>query len=270
MMMLSNLKESAATKWVSLSQHVSPSPSNRIIGGDEATPHEFPFMVGLLINGNAFCGGTLISENYVLTAAHCGVVISRVTVILGAHNVSAEEDTQNRIAGASVLVHEEYNSTSFQNDVALIKLSEPATLNENIQLAKLPARADADEKYVDDTTTGIGWGLFEDVFQPTINDISSTLRYVNVSVLLLSDCGEYYNDYVNNMLFVTENNVCTSGYKNRGTCNGDSGGPLIHDGTQIGIVSIGTQLCEVCSPSIYTNVGRYLDWIEDNSDVVIS
>ncbi|KAJ8933220.1 hypothetical protein NQ318_010588 [Aromia moschata] len=178
------------------------------------------------------------------------ISIRRVTVVLGAHNVSAEEDTQNRIAGASVLVHEDYNDTSFQNDLALIKLSEPATLNEYIQVVKLPARADADEKYVDDTTTGIG--------------------YVTVSVLSLSDCGEYYNDYVNNILYVTENYVCTSGCKKRGTCNGDSGGPLIHDGTQIGIVSIGTKLCELCSPSIYTNLGRYLDWIEDNSDVVIS
>ncbi|KAJ8967698.1 hypothetical protein NQ314_002681 [Rhamnusium bicolor] len=200
------------------------------------------------------------------------MIIIRVEVVLGAHNITSDETTQIRISGESVIIHENFSYRDYQNDIALIKLSEPAPLNEYIDLIPLPTRADADNNYFDETVTSVGWGLSADVVdhQPTKDDLSPLLRYVLVSVLSISECGDYYNDYDNDVLYVTEKNVCTSGYKNKGTCNGDSGGPLIYNGTQVGLVSIGTDLCEICSPSIFTNVAKHLDWIEEHSDVVIS
>lgn len=63
----------AAVDWVYFSQYhkILPKPNLRIIGGNETAPHAYPFQVGLVIDGTSFCGGSLISKNFVLTAAHC-------------------------------------------------------------------------------------------------------------------------------------------------------------------------------------------------------
>ncbi|KAJ8910302.1 hypothetical protein NQ315_003780 [Exocentrus adspersus] len=80
--------EKAAVNWKLFEEnHVNLSPViPRIIGGNEATPHQYPFQVGLLLNNNAFCGGSLISKNFVLTAAHCAtVLLKRIFDILIPH-----------------------------------------------------------------------------------------------------------------------------------------------------------------------------------------
>lgn len=174
------------------------------------------------------------------------------------------------MSASEILIHEQYNITDYQNDIALLRLSESVSLNDNIQTISLPSRSAVNETYEYDTVTAIGWGLTGDLdHTPTVRDISPVLKYVDVSVEPLSDCGEYYNTNSRNITFVTDINICTTGYKNQGTCRGDSGGPLVHGGVQIGLVSIGTKLCESCSPSVFTKIAKHLDWIEENSDVVI-
>ncbi|EFA01275.1 serine protease P38 precursor [Tribolium castaneum] len=254
-----------ATNLKRIQAHVAPSKLH-IIGGDEVVPHSVPYQVGLKINGNAFCGGALISPNYVLTAAHCGKVIRSVDVILGAHNISnPSEDTQVTIAGSKIINHENYNSGNYRNDICLIQLSQPAPINDNIQVAKLPPSSDLDKSYFDETVTATGWGLIKDVPFPTTKDMSDVLTKVDVKVSNITECGMYYND--DEDTYVVDTNLCTSGYRNKGTCNGDSGGPLSLDGVLIGVTSFGTLLCEMCSPSVYTKVVNYLDWIAANSDV---
>ncbi|XP_044271011.1 brachyurin-like isoform X3 [Tribolium madens] len=237
-------------------------------GGDEVVPHSVPYQVGVKINGNAFCGGALISSNYVLTAGHCCEVINSVDVILGAHNISnPSEDTQIIISNNEVKNHEKYDSATLRNDICLIQLSESAPNNNNIQAAKLPPSSDSGRSYLDETVTATGWGLYKDVPFPTTRDMSDVLLKVDVQVSNLTECGMYYND--DDTTYVVNTNLCTSGYRNKGTCNGDSGGPLSLDGVLIGLTSFGTELCEMCSPSVYTRVVDYLDWIAENSDVII-
>lgn len=191
-------------------------------------------------------------------------------MILGAHNVTAEEDTQVRLSSADVIVHTGFSYLDYQHDIALIKLSETVELNDYIQTVSLPSRSSANNTYNDEVVTSTGWGLTADLdHDATLKDISPVLRYVDVDVQTIDECGEYYNNNIYDIKYVTELNICTSGYRNKGTCNGDSGGPLTHEGVQIGLVSIGTSLCELCSPSIFTNVGKHLDWIAANSDVEI-
>ncbi|CAH0546523.1 unnamed protein product [Brassicogethes aeneus] len=246
-----------------------PTPRQlKIIGGDEAKPHSFPFMVGLIINSNSFCGGTLISENYVLTGAHCAVVIKTVHVLLGAHNISAEEPTQVTIKGEKVTVHPKFDIETFQNDIALIKLSQPVNPTESIQIVNLPTRSTKDNNYYAASVCSLGWGLTEDKSRSSIDDISQVLRFVNVTILDIYSCGEYFN--TESKEFINESNFCVSGHKNKGTCSGDSGGPLMHEDVQIGIVSIGSTFCEMCYPSVFTNIAKFLDWIQENSDVIIS
>ncbi|KAL3275028.1 hypothetical protein HHI36_019800 [Cryptolaemus montrouzieri] len=240
----------------------------RIIGGGEAIPHAYPYQVGLSINnGISFCGGTLISINYVITAAHCGVVISEVEVILGAHNITEHEKTQVRLKGIDVIIHEQYDASLYRNDIALIKLNQSVTLSYAIQTVQLPSFSQAQQTYENLFTLVTGWGLVKDEPVPSVNDISDTLQVVSVPVMNTDVCAEYYND--DDLIYITKTNLCTSGYQNKGTCKGDSGGPLVYDERLIGIASLGTTKCEECYPSIFTRVGAYLEWIQKNSDVHI-
>lgn len=171
------------------------------------------------------------------------------------------------IRGSNVIIHEGYDDDTLRNDITLIQLSEPAPINDVIQSAKLPPSSDLDRTYLDEVVSATGWGLYKDVPFPSTRDMSDVLLQVDVPVSNLTECGEYYNDEDGD--YVVETNVCTSGYRNKGTCNGDSGGPLSLDGVVIALTSFGTDLCEVCSPSVYTRVVNYLDWIAENSDVEI-
>lgn len=190
----------------------------------------------------------------------------KVEVILGAHNIKIQEKTQVHTIGGKIIIHELYNTTSFENDIALIKLPEPVELNDFIQTVKLPSRGHND--YTNERVTSVGWGLTHDNPSPSIRDISNVLRAVNLTVTPLSECLDF-NENEDNIVYVTEKNICTSGYRAKGTCEGDSGSPLLHHGKQIGIVSIGPSECEACWPSVYTDVGNFLDWIHSNSDVEI-
>lgn len=194
---------------------------------------------------------------------------NKVKVILGAHEIkNSREITQVEIIGELFITHEKYNSTSFENDIALIKLARPVELNNFIQTVSLLPKANANEDFTNERVTSIGWGLTRDVPNPSIDDISSVLMAANLTVIPLSSC-EGFNDNDQHIVYVTKKNICTSGYRAKGTCEGDSGSPLMHDGKQIGLVSIGPSECEACWPSVYTHVGKFLNWIESNSDVVI-
>jgi chymotrypsin len=190
-----------------------------------------------------------------------------VEVILGAHNISnPNEDTQVTIAGKQTIMHDGYDDDTLRNDVTLIQLAEPAPINDNIQVIPLPSSADKGRSYLDETVFATGWGLYKDVPFPSTRDMSDVLLGVEVPVSNLTECQIYYND---EDTYVVDTNVCTSGYRNKGTCDGDSGGPLTLDGVLIGVTSFGTDQCELCSPSVYTRVVDYLDWIAENSDVEI-
>ncbi|XP_072390349.1 brachyurin-like [Diabrotica undecimpunctata] len=240
-----------------------------ITGGDEAVPHAYPYQVGIRINSDEFCGGSLISTNFVLTAAHC---VNRTNlsldIILGAHNISDTEITQIHRTSANIIIHEDFDDISFQNDIALIELDEPAPITSAIETIPLLSEAQTDDTFTNEFVTVTGWGLIQDVFNPTIKDLSNVLMIVNVTVIELEDCKKYYDDdFFSSIVYITNNNICTNGDDQKGTCNGDSGGPLVWNNVQIGVVSAGTSLCQVGAPSVFTHVGKYLDWIKKYVDV---
>ncbi|KAF2888817.1 hypothetical protein ILUMI_17355, partial [Ignelater luminosus] len=104
----------------------------RIVGGDEAIPHSHPHQVALFIKLSTttlFCGGTIISPRYILTAAHCMDKAKEVEVLLGAHNIRKEEPTQKRIKSNKFIIHERWSSFFFRNDIALIELPEEIEFN---------------------------------------------------------------------------------------------------------------------------------------------
>ncbi|TNN68288.1 Trypsin [Liparis tanakae] len=100
---------------------------NKIVGGSECPKNSVPYQVSLFTGYNS-CGGTLLSEEWVLSAAHCKTK-SNVDVRLGEHDIWEPEGTEQHIMSAKFIRHPDYNSRTQDSDIMLIKLSRPATLN---------------------------------------------------------------------------------------------------------------------------------------------
>jgi len=224
--------------------------NDKIVGGVEATPHEFPWQVGLFFDGY-FCGGSIISEEYILTAAHCADGVFKHEVVIGAHEI---RDSSNvKINAYSPTVHPEWDSFSLSNDLAILKLDEPidwASFNGNARPSCLATSGD----YSGQTALVSGWGRPSD----SSSGISPVLRKVEAPVMSQSECESYWGN-------LNEGVVCIDTTGGKSSCNGDSGGPLSIPGStyeQIGIVSFGSAAgCEIGAPAGFTEVSMYADWI---------
>ncbi|XP_037774657.1 chymotrypsin BII-like [Penaeus monodon] len=231
----------------------APNGVSRIVGGTEATPHSWPHQVALFIDDMYFCGGSLISSEWVLTAAHCMDGAGFVEVVLGAHNIRENEASQVSMTSTDFFTHENWNSWLLTNDIALIRLPNAVEFNDNISTVKLPSSDVA----VGTIVTPTGWGRPSD----SAGGISNVLRQVDVPVMSNNDCDSVYG-------IVGDGVVCIDSEGGKGTCNGDSGGPLNLNGMTYGITSFGSSAgCEAGYPDAFTRVHYYLDWIEQKTGV---
>jgi len=263
-----NLKSMDITppQYQHLFQEVS---SGRIVGGQEATPGQFPYQVGLFINvtgGQAFCGGSILSEEWILTAAHCVDATKYAVVVIGGHNVRVPDAEQIRVEATEFIVHEKWDATAITDDVALIRLSRPIEFNDRVQPTRLPAREHSEKNFAGETGTASGWGLPSD----SATSISPVLRWVQNRITTHSGCSQWYFGIVQSAM-----HICMSGSGGRSICSGDSGGPMVvtdRDGqpTQVGIVSFGIALgCEFGFPGVFSRVTSYVDWISEKTGIPI-
>ncbi|KAK7865647.1 hypothetical protein R5R35_006904 [Gryllus longicercus] len=234
-------------------------PDARIINGIQASRGQFPYQAALYLNGRSFCGGSLISTRWVLTAAHCASGINSFTVYLGAQNLNAaNEDGRLIIETTSKIVHPSYSSLLISNDVALVNLNQDVPLSNYIQTISL---ATGSNLFEGSASRVSGWGKTSDAS----NSVSPQLNYVDLTIIANSVCAQTYGT-----LIVRSSTICASGTEGRSTCNGDSGGPLIDQasGKQIGIVSFGSSAgCASGAPSAYARVTSFADWISSNSGI---
>ncbi|XP_058121177.1 brachyurin-like [Anopheles ziemanni] len=250
-------------------------PSARVTNGQEATPGQFPYQIALLSEfggGTGLCGGSVLTNNYILTAAHCVVTGATTlatggTAIIGAHNRIDVEPTQQRIrfSTSGIIPHPQYDSSNIRNDIAVVRLDSPITFNERVQPARLPARSDT-RQFGGVLGTVSGFGRTSDASPAT----SAVVMFTTNPVLTNADClAQWLSPAI-----IQPQNVCLSGDGGRSSCNGDSGGPLaVQDGgsLQIGVVSFGSAAgCAIGMPSVYARVSFFLDFIEANSDFVAS
>uniref|UniRef100_A0A8C4F2Q9 trypsin n=1 Tax=Dicentrarchus labrax TaxID=13489 RepID=A0A8C4F2Q9_DICLA len=228
---------------------------DKIVGGFECPKHSVPYQVSLNA-GYHFCGGSLISSQWVVSAAHC--YKSRVQVRLGEHNIAVNEGTEQWIDAAKVIKHPQYNSYNLDNDIMLIKLSRPATLNSYVQTVALPFRCPV----ADESCLVSGWGNMSangsKLSLGAERGYSFPDRLQCLSQPMIDDriCRNAYPH-----LF-TENMLC-SGFMHGGasSCQGDSGGPLVCGGQLQGVVSWGYDCAMKGHPSVYARVCRFNGWI---------
>jgi len=238
-------------------------PRGKIVGGFEAEEHEWPWIVALFIDDQWFCGGALISDEFVLTAAHCAEDASRFDVMAGAHNVRAGSEPERvEISSYNGWTHPNWDSNDLSNDLALIRLPEKITFNDYIKPACLPTPDLVAEPGF--LVTPIGWGRPSD----SASGISPVLRMVqDLPLITNKECNDVYG-------IVGDGVVCMDTAGGKGTCNGDSGGPLgYYDENrerwiEVGIVSFGASSgCEVGYPAGFTRTQYYLDWIKDQAGI---
>jgi len=228
---------------------------SRIVGGTEVIPHSFPHQVAMFIDGSFFCGGSLISENIVITAAHCMYGAYSVIMYMASHDIIHGNDAEVERTSKDFAVHEDYDPMTLTNDIAYIRFH-PIEFNADIQPIQL---SDSDGS---DPTTGqiakaIGWGKDAD----DADWISTVLREVDIPIMDHLDCNAAYGA-------VPDNTICTDGSGGKGVCGGDSGGPLIYNGIQVGLTSFGaTAGCEIGYPSGFTRISHFRDWILTNTGV---
>ncbi|XP_066551490.1 duodenase-1 [Amia ocellicauda] len=215
-----------------------------IIGGQAVPPHSRPYMAYILLGRgkSSSCGGFLIREDFVLTAAHCQA--QEYHVIIGAHNIEENETSQKVINVKKAFPHP--LSKNFENDIMLLKLIKPVVLNREVAVIPLRSRSVAPGT----VCSVAGWGKVNQ----SKSSSNSILQEVNVTVQNYEQCrstwGGQYDD----------RKIC-AGRPDHGTCKGDSGGPLVCDGFAQGIVSFGSDNCKD-KPAIYTKISVYKYWIK--------
>ncbi|XP_052394502.1 cathepsin G isoform X1 [Carassius gibelio] len=222
-----------------------------IVNGREAKPHSRPYMVSIQFFGHHICGGSLISNQWVLTAAHCWNRRMTLTVVVGAHDLR-NSTSLSRISVKNYIPHPDYLICTLQNDIMLLMLQRKVRLNKNVGLIPLPK--DSKDFSVDTPCSVAGWGRLW-----TTGLGSDRLMEVNVTALNHEECQSKWGP-----IYSALQMVCA--YGGGGSCKGDSGGPLVCGDTAVGVTSFGdSKLCNSAErPNVYTKIAAYLPWIYQN------
>jgi len=265
----------APTQSPPVSTQCGVSNRNKIVGGTEAQQGAWPWAVilGRQRFGGGFqvmCGGTLINEDTVLTAAHCfdpipgGSGINYVR--LGDHDITTTSDgaTPVDISIRRSIQHPGWDSNSLDNDIAIVKLSQSVSYTRNIKPACLP-----DQYSGQDLTTVlsnpdpviVGWGSTQ-----TGGGSQNRLRQARVPMVTPATCRDAYSGI--SRVTIGDTKLC-AGDGTRDTCNGDSGGAMLSNnigGTYsvVGVTSFGVDCARPDFPGVYTRVDQYLPWVRQN------
>ena len=238
------------------------------------TQEEFPWHTALF-NSSAGqrkyqCGGTLVNEDTVITAAHCvsthleTVSPTYLFVVLGTDSLETNSPDARESSVTKVIIHDGYDTWLFENDIAILKLSTLMVYSKWIQPICLTTNELPFESLI-----GVfpGWDLNEHGVQP------DHLRKGSFPIRLQKECRTTSNRISPMANFVNENNFC-AGFENGTTkCRGDSGGGLVfkyeNQWFLKGVASVGVTLVEnaMCDPlglGLFTDVVKFIDWIEEN------
>ncbi|XP_061093805.1 mast cell protease 1A-like [Conger conger] len=223
-----------------------------IVNGREAKPHSRPYMVSVQQNKRHKCGGFLVSDSFVMTAAHCLIWRQNLTVLLGTHDIS-ENQKSNRAEVKFYHIHPGFEADTLKNDIMLLQLKTAVKKTKEVQWIPLPKK---DKDIKPKTVCSVaGWGA-----NKTKGYASPRLLEVNVTVMDRKTCKKKWV-----LEPITSRMICGAlNIDNKGICQGDSGGPLVCKGTAVGIVSFNDygNCNKPEKPNVYTRISKYLSWVK--------
>ncbi|XP_022233095.2 trypsin alpha-3 [Drosophila obscura] len=222
--------------------------SGRIVGGTKTSIADHPWQVSLQRSGSHYCGGSILSNTIIVTAAHC--LLSPVTT----SNLKVRAGTSYKNLGGSLVqvaafrVHEEYSASSKMNDIGVIRLRTKLTLSSTIKTIELATSAP-----VHGAAASIsGWGSTS-----FSGSSSSQLLYIDTRIVGRSECGSSTYGYGG---LIRETMICAAA-ANKDACQGDSGGPLVSGGQLVGVVSWGRECALANYPGVFADVAALREWL---------
>ena len=246
--------------------------STRIIGGFEPSPGDWPWMAVLgRPSGSSFtvvCGGILIDETHILTAAHCfpDNRNSRIThARLGEHDISRTSDGRHvDIQISRVRNHEGYSQSTLKNDISILTLSSPVRFVPN-RIAPICLPDTRGQNLLNRRDPVItGWGSTR-VGGGTVQ----TIQQASIPLESTTSCNRKYQGVSRPITIGNADQLC-AGEGRTDTCTGDSGGPMMMLNNQnrwmvVGITSFGVECARQDFPGVYTRVDNFLSWIRRNT-----
>jgi len=223
--------------------------STNIVGGVDALPGEVPYIISLRRTSHS-CGGSILDENWVITAAHCvsGAQPSALTI---RYNSLTHAAGGTIVQVTSFLIHPSYSSATIDSDIALLRLSQQLVLgSEQAQAIRLVPQGD-------DPVTGAinkvsGWGTTSES-----GSLSATLKTVDIPTVSREQCNSQYGaGRITDTMFCA--GISAGGID---ACQGDSGGPYVIGGLLAGLTSWGTGCARPTHAGVATRVGSFVDWV---------
>uniref|UniRef100_A0A3B5MCM3 Coagulation factor IX n=1 Tax=Xiphophorus couchianus TaxID=32473 RepID=A0A3B5MCM3_9TELE len=238
------------------------TPFKRIVGGRSAAPGEIPWQVGLIAkpSGQLFCGGSILSERWVITAAHCLKEASgSFSVRVGEHNTQITEGREQDYEVLEKHAHPRYNATlnTYNHDIALLYLKDPISFSAMVRPICIGPMAfiEALMKQPSPATVS-GWGRTR-----FLGFTSNILQKIEVPFIDQTECKKSSNERITPVMFC-------AGFYNvaKDACQGDSGGPHAKSYRDTwfltGIVSWGEECAKEGKYGVYTRVSVYYSWIK--------
>lgn len=239
--------------------HAADNITPKIINGEKSDLDSWPFMVALVfknreVNNGQFCGGSFLGGRYILTAAHCvsGKEGQDLDAVIGISDLTQDDVSEHRYNVKEVYIHEDYQSASVSNDIAILELEREV----NYTAVDLADKHLRNNLSAGEMLTVMGWG--DQVADPGESRFESELYQVDIPLVEQVLCPYPVS---------SQDDAFCAGFVNGGydSCQGDSGGPIVvasgNGYEQLGIVSWGEGCAEAGNYGVYTNLSHFSDWI---------